>query len=414
MNKSDQKLFEEFLAFKKFQESKVEIKDNVTKPKTARKNKLKKRADGRYAANITVGRNSETGKPIRITVYGKTITELNENKNEVKMEYLRGTNVEKRNITMQVYRKNWYKNKQLSFTENSHHTKSMYESILNNYFDILDPMMIREITLSDLQEIITINKDKPRTCQKIKMVFNQIFKSAIKDRIIHYNPCDGLMIPVYEAPEKRNLTEDENTLSEITCFTDREKTFITLIKYFGLRKEEALGVQKSDFDFNNSLLHINRALIFVHNQPVLKETKNKEKRILPMLPNTKAFLKYIVSNTPDNEPIFCNIKNKSYMTEQGYRRMWQSICKKMEATGKAMGLKIEPDLTAHIFRHNYAYLLMHAEIDMKERQYLLGHKTISVTMDIYTHIEKKKMRAPKQLEEYAHKFLHNYHTEASL
>lgn len=41
-----------------------------------------------------------------------------------------------------------------------------------------------------------------------------------------------------------------------------------------------------------------------------------------------------------------------------------------------------------------------AEGNIKERQYILDHKTISVTMDIYTHIESSKMNASKKLREY--------------
>lgn len=48
---------------------------------------------------------------------------------------------------------------------------------------------------------------------------------------------------------------------------------------------------------------------------------------------------------------------------------------------------------------------MYAGVDMKERQYLLGHKSIKVTMDIYTHIEVMKMRAPQRLEEFAESYL---------
>ena len=73
--------------------------------------------------------------------------------------------------------------------------------------------------------------------------------------------------------------------------------------------------------------------------------------------------------------------------------------------GKELGKCINDDLTAHIFRHNYAYLLMYAGVDRKERQYLLGHKSIKVTMDIYTHIEVMKMRASQRLEEFAESYL---------
>ena len=117
------------------------------------------------------------------------------------------------------------------------------------------------------------------------------------------------------------------------------------------------------------------------------------------MPNIVLFLKYYISNL-STDKLFVNVRNKTYMTEQGYRRMWQTIIRKMNKKAKELGKSIENDLTAHIFRHNYACMLMHAGVDMKERQYLLGHKTISITMDIYPHIEQNKMEAPKIMKKY--------------
>lgn len=359
---------------------------------------MTKRKDGRYEQKVTVGRNPETGKLIRIPVYGKTKAELTAKVAELTVEKERGSKFDKRNITVAAYRSKWYETKLLSIK--TVNTKKMYDSILNNYFEVIDDIKVRDIQADDLQLIINANKDKKRTCQKIKLVFNQIFKAAVRERIIYYNPAEYLVIPPYKAPEKRNLTDDEDILSEVSDFTDREKAFVLLIKYFGLRKEEALAVKKSRFNFEKMQLEIKDAIIFDNNQPVLKATKNEETRFLPIMSNIASFLQYYLSNL-EAEYLFVNLQNKSYMTEQGYRCMWESIRVKMIAKGKELGKIIKDDLTAHIFRHNYAYMLMYAGVDMKERQYLLGHKSIKVTMDIYTHIEVMKMRAPQRLEEFA-------------
>ena len=80
--------------------------------------------------------------------------------------------------------------------------------------------------------------------------------------------------------------------------------------------------------------------------------------------------------------------------------MWESITNKLEDAGKKYDRIVGRDLSAHIFRHNYACMLMYASVDMKERQYLLGHKTIAMTMNVYTHIEKSKVNAPNLLNKY--------------
>lgn len=152
--------------------------------------------------------------------------------------------------------------------------KKMYDSIWNNYFERIDDIRVRVIQADVLQLIMNANMDKKRTCQKIKIVFNQVFMTAVRERIIYYNFAEYLVIPPYKSSEKRKLTDDEDTLSEISNFTDKKKAFILLIKYFGLWKEEALSVHKSSFLFDKKQLKIKDAIIFDNNQPV-KETKSE-------------------------------------------------------------------------------------------------------------------------------------------
>lgn len=392
MKTDDEKLFEEFMAFKQFKESQQFLK----KKKIPNRRKYTVRKNGTYSTQITVGHDDNTGKPIRITLYAKTIVELDAKVDEVKIEKQRGTNFSKRNLTVKQYRKTWYETKCLSIEIN---TKKMYESVFSNYFSTIDDMRMIDVEYIDLQTIINNFKEKPRTCQKIKLTFSQIFKSALRERIISFNPADGLVLPIYKARERRTLTDDEEYLTENTDFTDREKAFVLLLKYFGLRKEEALALEKHNFDFKKQRLHIKNALITDNNEPIIKDTKNHDERILPITSNVEPFLKYYISNLATNI-LFTNITNDKRITDTGYRRMWESIIRKMEKKAVECKRNVSPGLTAYIFRHNYACMLMYAGIDMKERQYLLGHRTISMTMDVYTHIETEKMEAPSRLNQY--------------
>lgn len=49
-----------------------------------------------------------------------------------------------------------------------------------------------------------------------------------------------------------------------------------------------------------------------------------------------------------------------------------------------------PRFTFHAFRHTHASLLLNAGISYKELQYRLGHATLAMTMDIYSHLSKDK------------------------
>ena len=54
-----------------------------------------------------------------------------------------------------------------------------------------------------------------------------------------------------------------------------------------------------------------------------------------------------------------------------------------------------------LYGHNFATMLYNAEVDIKAAQAMLGHKSIRVTMDIYTHLDKSQVsKAASKLEEY--------------
>ena len=57
----------------------------------------------------------------------------------------------------------------------------------------------------------------------------------------------------------------------------------------------------------------------------------------------------------------------------------------------------KPNFTAHILRHTYATTLYYTGIDVKTAQYLLGHKNVTVTLEIYTHLKRRDTDVAEKL-----------------
>ena len=55
--------------------------------------------------------------------------------------------------------------------------------------------------------------------------------------------------------------------------------------------------------------------------------------------------------------------------------------------------RIKVTKSAHQLRHGYATLLLEAELDAKDRQYLLGHTDVALTQNIYTEVSSKRRKA---------------------
>lgn len=357
--------------------------------------KYKHRTDGRYEAKINVGFNLKTGRPIRVTIYGKTIKELEKNRAETLVNYRKGMDLAKRTMTFDEYKTIWINTK----TECEPKTIEMYNRIIK-LCTILDKMAMVDITRAQIQSIIDANADHARTCQQIKNVLNQIFKLAIIDRLIYFNPVEGVVLPKYKVEPKRALTDYENILSEVACFSDRERAYVYLIKYLGLRREEALALCQTDFDLINRTVTINKAITWVNNRPILKDTKTEAgKRTLALSDTLYNFIVYYISNLQASY-LFTNIKDKCLITLTSFKRMWESIIKKMNSKAAELGFPECKGLTSHIFRHNFTTILAHAGVSLDERKYLLGHSSINVTIDVYTHIESASNTEQKKINDY--------------
>jgi len=83
--------------------------------------------------------------------------------------------------------------------------------------------------------------------------------------------------------------------------------------------------------------------------------------------------------------------------------MYAAIMSKLKNKAVELGEEVPENLTSHIFRHGYATDLYYAGVGLKDAQYLLGHSTASVTMDIYTHLDKRRTDARDKLMTYHEK-----------
>ena len=196
--------------------------------------------------------------------------------------------------------------------------------------------------------------------------------------------------------EKRPLTEFEKLCIEQAQFTSKQKLFLDVLRYTGIRRGEALALTVDDVNLDNKTLSINKNLVFIDNNSKTKEPKTvTSNRIIPIPELLFDELHDYISST-NLYILFPNSKN-SYMTRSAFRKFWQSIMTKVRNTGKVLKnennlyVMDEIDFSPHILRHTFATDLYYAGVDIKCAQYLLGHSSIDVTLEIYTHLDKNKL-----------------------
>lgn len=199
--------------------------------------KYKKRSDGRYATTVTIG-HDQTGKVIKVFLSAKSEAELKK-----------------------------------------------------KVIPAMGHIPLNKIKKSDAQRMINDRWDHPRTCQIIRMTLIQILDTAVEDKLINENVCRKLNMPKNEPAEKRQLTEEEKEAIKKADFTDRERMFVLILFYFGLRRGEALALTRSDVDLKNNSLSVNKAVTFDVNSPVIKSTKTSSgTRSIPIPSSVKPVL----------------------------------------------------------------------------------------------------------------------------
>ena len=330
-----------------------------------------------------------SGEKHRVRVTSKkSSADLERKVNEIKAK-LSKDEVVLSNITFGEYAQTWlelYKaNKELN-------TQKMYKTIVNNCFYTIDDLRLTDIRHSDFQQIINANRDHPRTCQKIKLTFKQIIKSAVRDHYLPHSAIDDITadisMPKYQKPQKRALTELEKACIKDADLSDMKRAFVTILYYCGIRKGEALALTVDDFDFDKNTVSISKTIIHDNNTPILKPFPKSDNgiRTIPLPDDSLKILKDYVNSC---DGYIFKGKNKDMMTDTAYKRMWQSIITELNKAAGSYTDEEKPiqGLTAHVFRHNYCTMLCYQipTISTKKIAQLLGD-TEKMVLDVYSHI----------------------------
>lgn len=356
--------------------------------------KYKKRADGRYLIQVLIGYNSN-GKPKYKNVYAHTIRELEEKAATVRAELEKGIVVKDDKLTLESWAKRWLK---LYKPNAEYNTQRMYETTLTcHVYPNIGQYRLKDIKPHHVQELINklVADGKLRTAEIVGITLSQIFEQAIKNEYIYKNVMSSVIIKKHEAQKKRALTDEEMQIIRSANLPIKEKTFIILLLTTGLRKGEAIALTKNDIDMAKRTITVSKNAIVKSNQ---MEIKNSPKSAAGnrAVSITDELFSYFTQYLPQLKSLYIfPTANDKFMTHSAFRRMWEKILNAFnESAGGTNGrlkvIKIADDITPHLFRHTYATLLYRAGVDMKTAQYLFGHSSIQMTMDIYTKLDNEK------------------------
>ena len=254
-------------------------------------------------------------------------------------------------------------------------TADTYKAPLRRIKDNYRGMNAAEVTAQSIQAFLNdLGKRgfSRRSVQMHRDILNMIFNNSILEGELSFNPCSAVSVP-RNLPSKKRALPDDDAITAVKESTAPFSLFAKVCLYAGLRRGEALALRYEDIDRKNNIIHVTKAVEYVSNNPHLKSPKTAAGiRDVPLLAPLAAEI-------PEGKGLIFTMDDGRPLTKSSFRKRWARYCK-----------DIGHDLTAHQLRHGYATILYEAGIPDKDAQELLGHASITVTRDIYTHIRSSR------------------------
>lgn len=168
--------------------------------------------------------------------------------------------------------------------------------------------------------------------------------------------------------------------------------FIVILLGTGLRVSELYGLTKADIDFDRRCIHIKKQLCRTADKPYfIAPPKTKSGiRSIPMTDSVYMAFRRVIENrgSPKVEMMVDGYSGflfldkddrpKVAMHLENYMRLMQR--KYVKLYGNTL-----PTVSPHVLRHTFCTNAQQAMLDVKSLQYIMGHSTASVTLDVYTH-----------------------------
>lgn len=283
--------------------------------------------------------------------------------------------------------------------------KSKVEKMTKEHFEGLK---LKKITVAYCQRVVIELSKSYVLYNHYLSVINRIFKYAVLMDVLNSNPFDKVIKPKSRQTQRKGnfLTKEE--LKEFlklaqTATLSYFFPLVHLMSYTGLRQGEAIALKWSDIDFENKKITVDKTAARIKEKQTLQTPKTKNsKRVISIDPTTLSILK---SWKKDQIKIYFR-NGKHFEGDDNFiftnqRADWVHIHNFIPYFKRFVTDHKLKTITPHGLRHTHASLLFSAGVEPKNISDRLGHSTVQITLDLYTHItEEQRTDTVEKLLEY--------------
>lgn len=273
------------------------------------------------------------------------------------------------------------------------HVKRAKEYFSNRYMNEIGPDEVQAYL--DWLASKGLAKD---TVRRAKVTINKIYKYCIiqPGSVVRYNPCIAAEVPRGLKKERREPPAPEE-IEKVTPDTDMG-LFAWFMMYSGLRNGELLALKWEDIDRKAKKIHVYKSVEYIGDNPHIKYSTKTEAGIRDV-----DLLEVLEAVLPNRKTGYV-FGGKDPLRKSRFYREWAKWCcsvglgDEIHTVHKSKGknqrtydsVKYKAHVTPYQFRHEYASLLEDAGVSEFDAKTAMGHSSITVTKDIYTHIRNRK------------------------
>jgi len=383
---------------------------------------IRKRSNGMWECRVALGRDLETGKPIRKSFYGHSQKEVMDKLDDFKHGRItvsavrskakpaetpakkarsKGTKKEfpARNVkphprmTVEEWLSIWFTEYLLDIRPN---TAELYKTICRlHIIPHIGHIVLSSLRTPEIQQMYTgfiTNGLSPKYIKNIHGVLHRALEQARKLEYIKVNPSGNCSLPKVIEKEMRPLTRAEQ-LKLLKTIKGRpyEAFFITAL-FTGMRSGELLGLTWDNIDFEHGIIYIKQQLLQSRRkgQPArfgpLKNGKTRRIKPAPFVIDTLREHKIAEEKKKEYAGILWNpgeFDGLVFTREDGSHLSQPTVSKLFHTVQLEAGL--EPH-RLHDCRHTFAVNSIHAGDDIKTIQENMGHFSAAFTLDKYGHV----------------------------
>ena len=362
----------------------------------------------------------------RHSIYADTLPELREKEQHLLRDQYNGLKIEANTLTINDLYEKWKLLKKGLKPNTFENYKYLYEMFVR---DMIGSLPLNNLKKSDIRGFYNTMHDvrglKVNTIDNVHTILHQVLEIGDKHEYLHNNPSNNAISELkrayaYEKETKKSLTVEEQDLllnylkKPGSKYNHWYPLLVTMI-YTGMRIGEVAGLRWQDVDFENDFISINHDIVYYcsrderakhgHQKWGANTPKTEAgKRLIPMLPIVKEALymekQYQIDAGIECRQIIGSYTNFIFVNRYGDAQHQGTVNKAIrrivrdcnlaeidKAGGVTEGLILLPNFSCHSLRHTMSTRMKEAGVDDLVRRTVLGHKSLEITDNIYTHIQ---------------------------